>query len=191
MGHGADSLVAFGATVILGFGVIPVWIAAGLADYVCHRAARIEDTAGLTESLLHLVQFALVGIPLTAALFLEPDAMLLVLIALFVVLHHVVAFVDVRYANSNRAVSPIEQMIHSFLEMLPVMAFLTLCALHFGQIQALFDLRSGNADFGLHMRSQPLPAWYIVGVITAAVLIDLLPYAEELIRCLSAAKRQR
>jgi hypothetical protein len=38
--------------------VIPVWIAAGLADWLCHRATDIERTAGPAESLLHLLVLA-------------------------------------------------------------------------------------------------------------------------------------
>jgi hypothetical protein len=43
--------------------VLPVWLAAGLADYLCHRAASIESTSGRKESLLHLLQFDEMGIP--------------------------------------------------------------------------------------------------------------------------------
>jgi hypothetical protein len=37
--------------------VLPVWLAAGFADYLCHRAASIETRSGWKESLLHLLQF--------------------------------------------------------------------------------------------------------------------------------------
>ncbi|KKJ01741.1 diguanylate cyclase, partial [Burkholderia gladioli] len=52
----------------LRYGVLPVWLAAGLADWWCHRRSRIEATSGLRVSLLHLAQLAEVGIPLLAAL---------------------------------------------------------------------------------------------------------------------------
>jgi hypothetical protein len=60
-----------GAAVLLMFVVLPVWLLAGLADYLCHRATNIETTSGVRESMLHLVQFGLVGIPVTLALFSE------------------------------------------------------------------------------------------------------------------------
>jgi hypothetical protein len=41
--------------------VLPVWLAAGFADYLCHRAASIETTSGPKESLLHLLQLAEMG----------------------------------------------------------------------------------------------------------------------------------
>ena len=70
MEHSAPELVVFGTTVLLGFVVIPVWIGMGVADYFCHRASDIAHTSGLRELLMHLVQFALLGIPLVMALFL-------------------------------------------------------------------------------------------------------------------------
>src|SRR4051812_46782566 len=65
--------------MLLGFVVLPVWIAAGFADYLCHRATQISRTSGVAESILHLAQFALVGIPLTLALFLKATAGLFLL----------------------------------------------------------------------------------------------------------------
>jgi hypothetical protein len=62
------------AETLLMYVVLPVWISAGLADYLCHRVTHIEKTSGTTESLLHLVQFALVGFPITVALFFDVNA---------------------------------------------------------------------------------------------------------------------
>jgi hypothetical protein len=47
--------------------VLPVWLAAGFADYLCHRASHIELTS---ESLLHLLQFGEMALPILAAMFL-------------------------------------------------------------------------------------------------------------------------
>jgi hypothetical protein len=54
--------------------VLPLWLAAGLADYLCHRASHIEKTSGYKESLLHLLMFAEIAVPLLAALFFEINA---------------------------------------------------------------------------------------------------------------------
>jgi hypothetical protein len=43
--------------------VLPVWLAAGFADYLCHRAAAIEVTSGWRESLLQLLQLGKMAIP--------------------------------------------------------------------------------------------------------------------------------
>src|SRR3954468_17262202 len=71
----ADDHQAVSASyLILGFCVLPLWIIAGLGDYLCHRAARIQDNSGAPESILHLVQFGLVGLPVTLGLFLRANA---------------------------------------------------------------------------------------------------------------------
>ena len=36
-------------TGILLYGVLPLWVAAGFADYLCHRRTRIEATSGIVE----------------------------------------------------------------------------------------------------------------------------------------------
>jgi hypothetical protein len=59
------------AQAVLMYFVLPVWLAAGFADYLCHRAAAIEVTSGWKESLLHLLQLGEMAIPTLAAIFLE------------------------------------------------------------------------------------------------------------------------
>lgn len=60
--------------LLLMYVVLPLWLAAGFADYLCHRASRIAETSGWKESLLHLLQFAELAVPVLAALFLEINA---------------------------------------------------------------------------------------------------------------------
>ncbi|WP_245310130.1 hypothetical protein [Bradyrhizobium jicamae] len=47
--------------------VLPLWLAAGFSDYLCHRATHIEKTSGWKESVLHLAQFAEMAVPVLAA----------------------------------------------------------------------------------------------------------------------------
>ena len=53
------------------FFILPLWIAAGLADYVLHRRTHIEDISGTKESLLHTLQLGEAGIPVLMGLLLE------------------------------------------------------------------------------------------------------------------------
>jgi len=182
--HSPPNLIVLGAVYLLGFVVIPVWMAMGVADYFCHRASNISHSSGTRESLMHLGQFALVGIPLTLALFFEIDAGLLLLMIVFIIFHHAVAFVDVRYANATRQVAPVEQMVHSFLEIMPITAFLLASAISFAQFEALFGFGGASVDFAFHLRRPTLPIWYIAGVLTTAFLFNLVPYVEELLRCI-------
>lgn len=160
--------------------VVPIWLLAGLADYFCHRASHIERTSGVTESLLHLLQFAQVGVPLLAVLFLEINAAVLLVMLTGLVLHQATAMWDVRYANATRRVTPIEQHVHGVLEMTPAMATALVAILHWPQFLAL--LGAGEADFSLQLKRSPLPGWYLGAVMLGAVLCGVLPYGEELWR---------
>jgi hypothetical protein len=64
---------------VLMYFVLPVWLAAGFADYLCHRASSIATTSGAKESILHLLQFAEMGVAVLAALFLEINALVLLI----------------------------------------------------------------------------------------------------------------
>jgi hypothetical protein len=170
------------AYLLLAFVVLPLWIAAGLADYLCHRAARISENAGTPESLLHLAQLALVGIPVTLGLFLKPNAGFFLLAAICILLHHLVAYIDVRYADGARKIPPREQMVHSFLEILPIAALLLVAVAEWPQALAAVGLGAEQAVF------QPEPrlisVTYAAAIIAAALLFNLMPYVEELVRCL-------
>jgi hypothetical protein len=162
--------------------VIPAWIGAGLLDWQCHRAARIERTSGARESMLHLVLFAEIGLPLVACLLLRINALVFALAILGFVAHEITSLMDVSYATRHREVTPFEQHVHSFLELLPLTAILLLAVLHPGQILALVGLGAEAADFTLAWKQPPLPGFYVAGVLTASVVCGLLPYAEELSR---------
>lgn len=170
----------------MGFVVLPLWIAAGFADYLCHRASQIQDNSGAPESALHLLQYALVGLPVTFALFSRPNAGFFVLAVFCIILHHAVAYIDVRYAASTREVAPVEQMIHSFLELLPITAFLLLGMVEWTRFQALF-FASEVGRFSWEPRV--ISASFNVIVLGAACLFNLIPYVEELMRCLRAPRK--
>jgi hypothetical protein len=160
--------------------VVPIWLLAGLADYFCHRASHIERTSGVAESLLHLLQFAQVGVPLLAVLFLEINAAVLLVMLTGLVLHQATAMWDVRYANATRRVTPIEQHVHGVLEMTPAMATAVVAILHWPQVMAL--LGTGEADLAFQFKRSPLPGWYLGAVMLGVALCGVLPYGEELLR---------
>lgn len=82
--------------------VLPLWIAAGLADWWRHPQTDIEHTAGTHESMIHALMMAEIGPPLLMGLFLEIDAsVLLAMIGTFFV-HEATAFWDVAYAETVR-----------------------------------------------------------------------------------------
>ncbi|TIW17333.1 MAG: diguanylate cyclase [Mesorhizobium sp.] len=172
--------------LILMYFVLPVWLIAGFADWLCHRATHIESTTGAKESLIHLLMFAEVGIPLLAAMFLEVNALVVAVMIVTFFVHEATAMWDVRYATTARTVSPIEQHVHSFLEMIPLMGVVIVVALHWGQFLALFGAGTEEARFDLTWKPQQLPVAYIAVVMVIIVLFELLPYVEEFFRGLRA-----
>jgi hypothetical protein len=167
--------------------IVPLWLAAGIADWVCHRATGIERTTGAKESLLHLLMLAEVSLPVLAGLFLEitPPVLGLMLASFF--LHEATALWDVSYAVTRREVTPIEQHAHSFLEMVPLMALSFIAVLHWPELRALFGLASEPADMSIRVKDRPLPTRYVAGALGANVLFEALPYLEELYRTLRAS----
>jgi len=162
--------------------VLPLWLTAGFADYLCHRTARIENTSGWKESALHLLQFAEMALAVLAALFLEITSLVILIMIACLVLHQATAMLDVHYANATRRVMPIEQHIHSVLEMLPLTALLLVVAMHWQSFSAIFGM--GTPDYSLRWKQEPLPIAYIGTILTVTALLDILPYLEEFVRTL-------
>ncbi|MBZ9891616.1 diguanylate cyclase [Mesorhizobium sp. BR1-1-3] len=176
-----------GPTVlILMYFLLPVWLVAGFADWLCHRASHIESTTGAKESLIHLLMFAEVGVPLLAAMFLEVNALVIAVMIVTFFIHEATAMWDVRYATTARRVTPIEQHVHSFLEMIPLMGLVSVVSLHWTQFLALFGAGPETARFDIVWKSQQLPLIYIVCVMAVIVLFELLPYVEKFVRGLRA-----
>jgi hypothetical protein len=169
---------------ILMYFVLPLWLVAGFADYLCHRASHIETTSGVKESLLHLLQFGEVAVPTLAAIFLEINALIFLVMIVSFVAHEATAIWDVHYANRTRTVGPTEQHVHSFLEMLPLMAIVIVAALHWQQFLALFGLGSEAPSSTIRLKEPPLPWLYVTVILATVLMFEVLPYVEELIRAL-------
>jgi hypothetical protein len=162
--------------------VIPVWTAAGLADWWCHRACGIEDTTGLKETLIHLTMLGEAAVPLIGGLALEVDAPLLGLMIAAFFLHEATAMWDVSYAVTAREVTPLEQHVHSFLEMVPLMGVAFISLLHWPQLRALAGLEVEPAHGLFQCKREPLDWRYVVGTLGTLLTVALLPYLEEALR---------
>ncbi|MFE7855089.1 diguanylate cyclase [Streptomyces sp. NPDC057403] len=175
------------------YGLLPSWFVPGLADWVMHRRTRIEETAGTKESLLHSLMMAEVGLPIALTLRYEVNPLLLTVQLGGAAVHEATALWDVRTAvDSDREVKPVEQHIHSFLESLPFAALAALTCLHADQVKKL--LRGGDGDpdaWRLVPRRRPLSRGYLAGIAAAIGTCVLLPYGEELVRCVRAGRRNK
>ena len=167
------------AILILLYFILPIWLLAGCADWLCHRAAHIATTTGAKESILHLLMFAEIGLPLLAAIFLQINAGIIAFMIVAFFIHEATALWDVSYAVTARDVTPVEQHVHSFLEIIPLMAILFVISLHWGQFQSLFGFGPEIARFNLTWKEESLPASYVFSIMTVILLFELIPYIEE------------
>ena len=173
------------------FFILPLWIVAGLADYVLHRRTHIEDTSGTKESLLHALQLGEAGIPVLLGLLLDINALVLLIMLIALLAHEVTALWDVQVAIHRRYIGVFEQHVHSFLELLPLMGVSFVTILYWDQFLALFGLGSEPARFELQLKSNPLSLGYLVGSFGTVGLLIILPYGEELWRCIAAGRHSR
>jgi len=178
------------AQTVLMYFVLPVWLAAGFSDYLCHRAASIETTSGWKETLLHLLQLVEMAIPTLAAIFFEINALVISIMIVCLLAHEATAIWDVSYAYRRREVTPTEQHVHAFLEMLPLMGLLIVITVHWQQFLSLFGLGQEAAEFAMRLRQPPLPWMYVSVVLSMVVLFEVLPYMEELVRSIRAQRSQ-
>jgi hypothetical protein len=165
------------------FGVMPLWMLSGLADWLCHRHTSIETTTGLKESALHVLMLLEMGAATLAAALFEINALVAAIMLVAFVLHELTVYVDLRYSSARRDIPPVEQLVHSFLEFVPVTAGVLVLLLHWPQVLSLFGLGDQPADFGLRFKGAPLSAPGIWVFAAAMALLVFIPYSEELIRC--------
>jgi hypothetical protein len=167
---------------LLLYAVFPLWVAAGFADYWFHRLTKIERTTGRAESALHAVQYLQIVCGVALAVFLEVGSLVLVAVIVLALLHLATGYVDVAYAAHRRYVSPPEQHVHSYMEILPLVATAVLVILYWDAFAAIFN--ADAASWSLTRRQQPLPAGALtavaMGLAAAGVAI-----AEEYYRCSS------
>jgi len=168
--------------------LLPLWLLAGFADWLCHRATSIESTTGTRESVLHLVMFAEIGPPVLGALFLDVNALVFAILIAGFVLHQATAFWDVAYSEKLRRISPLEQQVHSFLEVIPLTIIVLFASAHWGQFRALFGFGNEAANFALRWQPAGVSGTYIAALAIAIVLLELAPYLEELLRGLRAKR---
>src|SRR5438477_12985753 len=112
-----DTLIPVWETLV--FVVLPLWVIAGFADYLCHRATEIEHASGARESALHWLLLGEVAVPMLAAVFLEVNAAVMAFMIMFLIAHEFTSWLDLQLAIHTRKVPAVEQQVHSLLEVLP------------------------------------------------------------------------
>lgn len=158
------------ATWLLMYAVLPLLIAAAFFDWLCHRATKIEATSGLRENVVHWLMFGQIGTAVMVVAAFETNLAVLLWVGAAFALHELTVWLELRYTVDKREVRPIEQVVHSFMELLPLVAFALLVVL-------------AAPDFALRLRREHWPAGYTFYTIAAVLLFNILPLAEETWRC--------
>lgn len=100
--------------------------------------------------------------------------------------HNATSVLDQRTAvSAGRDLTPVEMSIHSYLEALPFTALGTLCCLHWDALTT-----PARGWWPLRLKRSRLPAGYLASVAVATAGLIAIPYAEELVRCVAAARRR-
>ena len=165
------------ATLLLMYAVLPLLILAGFADWVCHRATEIESTSGLRENALHWLMFGQMGAAIAVVVLFQINLTVLALVGLVFLAHELTVWMELRYTVARREVRPIEQVVHSFLELLPLVALALLVVV-------------ASPDWGLRLRRAPWSVGYAATMAAGVLLFNVLPLAEESWRCLRFRTRR-
>jgi hypothetical protein len=173
---------------VLAFGLMPLWAAAGLGDWLCHRIQRIELTAGVGEAALHALMLGALGSAILAYLTLQVTASVLAYLVAACVVHEVLFWTDLAYASRRRAIGPVEQWFHCVQFAVPWAALVAICLLHGEQFMALVGL-GATPDWTIRPKDAPFPTSYIVAALAFGLACVVLPFLEELWRCQRAAGR--
>lgn len=148
-----------------------LWLCAGLADFTLHWREDLAHTSGWAESRLHLVQLGLIGTGVLLWLYLQPSWTVLLVLAVLVTVHATVGYRDTQVAYPLRRIGPLEQHVHSVLDMAPWFGLIAL-AVATGTSQDTWGWRVALRD---PMPSNAKQAW----VLLPAVLLVMLPALAE------------
>jgi hypothetical protein len=184
---GADDVENANRRFLL-YGVLPLWFVPAVADWVMHRRSDIEHTSGVRESAVHALMMTEAGIPVVAGLTARVNPLVLSLMGGAALAHGATALWDVSLATDKREVRPVEQHIHSFLEVLPLTAAAFTTCLHWDQVREVTKGAGHTDDWKLLPKQRPLPARYLAAIAAGVGLCVVLPYAEEMIRCVRARR---
>lgn len=170
------------ALFLLMYVIFPLWVAAGLADWACHARTGIATTSGLVENALHWLMYVEIGVGVVAVAYFEINAALLAIVLAVFVVHQATVYGELHYSTLRRDVGPFEQMVHSFMEVLPLVALLLL---------ALAAWPAGFGDWTLRPKREPWPIEYLAAAAAASILFNAVPLMQETLACWRGRKRPK
>ena len=184
-----DSEAARSSKRYIMYVIVPAWSLVGALDWLWHKQTNIETTSGPKESAMHLLMMAEAGVPVLAGLFLEPNAGLLRLMTIGMLLHQVTVMWNVSYTVSRRKIPAREQHTLTFMETLPFDILAVFACMHPNQFRAMLGLSQEKPDFKLKLTRPPLSLPQIIAIFGAMGLFVGLPHVEEFWRCWKARQQ--
>jgi hypothetical protein len=174
---------------LLLYALLPLWLLAGFGDWLLHRWQRIEDKVGWREPALHVLMVAELGVAVAAALLLQINAAVLVILLLAAIAHELTVWTDLSYAAARRRIPVPEQWVHGLQNVLPWAALAALAVIHRDQAMALIGQGAVAADWSLRFKQPPLRDVELLAVFSAGLLLAALPFLAELVRGVRASRR--
>lgn len=162
----------------------PMWLLAGAGDYLSHRITHIERTSGTTESWLHIAQFGTLAVIFVCAVLLEITLAVLAIMVLASIAHTALSLIDVSYTLGRRHISAIEQHVHGFMNVIPIVAVCILAIMHW---ETLLDTNAPQ----LSWKDQPLSGTHIGWLLGSFAILAGTPIVEELARTRHADRTAR
>lgn len=158
---------------------------------MCHRATKIEQTSGLFESFLHAAMGIQIAIPIMLCLLFRIDQGILIICLMVWLLHELVAHTDVHFAAPKRHISIWEMHAHNYLATLPLYMLSIIFIVNWPVTLKLFTLNFEGA-FAFQRIEQP---WggdnYLVYYLTFMAIICVIPYMEEMLRCINVKLKEQ
>ncbi len=178
---------------IILFVFLPIWCIAGYIDWYCHKKSKIEITTGLPESLLHSLMGVQCGVPIFLCLLFKVNALILLVCFASLIFHELVAFYDVRMATNKRHISILEMHVHAYLSTTPLFLVLMIVAINWGLVTRLIQSGVQGADQFTFIQSEYTfgNAYYLPVFSISLFVLCVMPYIEELFRCVRSAVVRR
>jgi len=130
-----------------------------------------------------------VGVPMFMIIYLEMTVLVLMLCLGFFIWHEITAHRDLVYAEGQRKITVWEQHLHGYLGTIPFFLLTLVIAYNWPIFLDLVQFKwAGSMSIGF--RDDPVgPDNYMKWYASFMLIWAVVPYTEELIRCLRYAKK--
>lgn len=141
-----------------------VWLGFGCVDFAIHRRTALPLTSGLRESTLHGLQLLIAGAGVLLWAAFGSSRAVVALVGCLAAAHAAAAYADTVVAVRKRCVTPLEQHVHSVLDIAP---------------WAFVGYTAWIAEPTWNLTWEPQPLWLWVALVLPTLPTVLLPWMAE------------